>query len=632
MCYYVKNMINVKITNRTAAEDYIAVEKETGATTLPGKHIFAIFSVGIISVLLALPFGSIIPESASPFAALTSGREEQNRIYEQEYLKTNEVIAEANAEISSTAGSEENYDDDINTEALIAQANAAESKKEAAAAASASSAEPERLKFVASDIEKNSKEKILADQKVQSEKYISNILTPDKIPGSIQSAQGEKTFNGKWYEQTIRKGDSLSKIFSYLNLNSNDLKKITAVARESDLNLSVGGKIQFLIGEDNSVQEIAIPLAGNRQVRFSRDIEKNTYTVERERRFAQFSDLKSRGMDSATLMPSFIEAEKQRSKKRLEEEALLSQKQKEALEKARLKREQLAAAQKKQEQVAAPAEKDKTKSMYSGKTRPRLIIGSINEKETFDKAAARYGLTRSEIVTIKNQYVGRINFNKLSAGDSFRILFNGIGQSSSMTAISMNTKMFGQINLYRHQLNHIFYEENGYNPSTGAFRRFPIMGQIKVSSPFNLKRYHPIKHIIRPHYGVDFKVNIGTPIYAPADGVVTYAKYMRGGGYSIIISHNGGYSTVYMHLSKFDVQQGDRVHIGQIIAKSGNTGNSTGAHLHYEVHVNGRPVDPLKVDLPSGSPATAQRLKEAFKNNVYILKTELYKNKLAEVK
>ena len=148
-------MINVKITNRTAAEDYIAVEKETGATTLPGKHIFAIFSVGIISVLLALPFGSIIPESASPFAALTSGREEQNRIYEQEYLKTNEVIAEANAEISSTAGSEENYDDDINTEALIAQANAAESKKEAAAAASASSAETERLKFVASDIEKN---------------------------------------------------------------------------------------------------------------------------------------------------------------------------------------------------------------------------------------------------------------------------------------------------------------------------------------------------------------------------------------------------------------------------------------------------------------------------------------------
>lgn len=622
-------MINVKITNRTAAEDYIAVEKETGATTLPGKHIFAIFSVGIISVLLALPFGSIIPESSSPFAALTSGREEQNRIYEQEYLKSNEVVAEENVEISSTAGSEENYDDFVNTEALIAQASVDEVRKEREKAESIAAEPEQRQKFVASDIEKNPKEKIIADQKNQSEKYINNILTPNKIPGTIAQTSGEKVFNGKWYEQTIRKGDSLSKIFSYLNLNNDDLKKITAVARESDLNLSLGAKIQFLIDENNSVQEIAIPLAGNKQVRFSRDSEKNTYTVTREHRFAQFSDLKSRGMDSATLMPSFIEAEKQRSKKKLEEAALLAQKQKEELEKARLRKEQLA-AQRKSDALAN--DRDKTKSIYSKKSRPRLIIGSIGEKESFDKAAARYGLTHSEIVTIKNQYVGRINFNKLAAGDSFRILFNGIGQGSSMTAISMNTKMFGQINLYRHQLNHIFYEEKGYNPSTGAFRRFPIMGQIKVSSPFNMKRYHPIKQIIRPHYGVDFKVNIGTPIYAPADGVVTYAKYMRGGGYSIIINHNGGYSTVYMHLSKFDVQQGDRVHIGQIIAKSGNTGNSTGAHLHYEVHVNGRPVDPLKVDLPSGSPATAQRLKEAFKNNVYILKTELYKNKLAEVK
>ena len=153
-------MINVKITNRTAAEDYIAVEKETGATTLPGKHIFAIFSVGIISVLLALPFGSIIPESASPFTALSTGREEQNRVYEQEYLKNNEVIAEANVEISSTAGSEENYDDDINTEALIAQASQAEIKKEREAAQAAATAEPEqRVKFVATDIEKNSSEK-----------------------------------------------------------------------------------------------------------------------------------------------------------------------------------------------------------------------------------------------------------------------------------------------------------------------------------------------------------------------------------------------------------------------------------------------------------------------------------------
>ena len=105
---------------------------------------------------------------------------------------------------------------------------------------------------------------------------------------------------------------------------------------------------------------------------------------------------------------------------------------------------------------------------------------------------------------------------------------------------------------------------------------------------------------------------------------------MRGGGYTVKITHKGGYSTVYMHLSKFDVKKGDEVHIGQMIAKSGNTGISTGPHLHYEVHVNGRVVDPLKVDLPSGTPAMARRLKDSFNNTVFILKTELYKKELAE--
>ena len=107
---------------------------------------------------------------------------------------------------------------------------------------------------------------------------------------------------------------------------------------------------------------------------------------------------------------------------------------------------------------------------------------------------------------------------------------------------------------------------------------------------------------------------------------------MRGGGYSLIINHNGGYTTVYMHLSKFDVHQGDHVHIGQMIGKAGNTGNSTGAHLHYEVHVNGSPVDPLKVDLPTGNAQTAMKLREAFKNTVKILKTDLNRITLAEVR
>ena len=104
---------------------------------------------------------------------------------------------------------------------------------------------------------------------------------------------------------------------------------------------------------------------------------------------------------------------------------------------------------------------------------------------------------------------------------------------------------------------------------------------------------------------------------------------MRGGGYVVILNHKGGYSTVYMHLSKFDVKKGQTVHMGQVIAKSGNTGYSTGAHLHYELHINGRAIDPLKADLPSGNKAQAQTLRKQFESTVAKLKGDLYKSSLA---
>ena len=624
-----RTMINVKITNRTATEDYVAVERETGAIALPSKHVFAIFSVGIISVLLALPFGQLIPENYSPFSALSAGRQEQNRRYEQAYLKNDESVAEKNLEISSTAGSEENYDDEVIPEALLAN----DSKDDSDSSVTASNDQDmERQKFVTTD--DNLKKEV-----ENSEKFIANIMEPKNITDERKNetkkesddvialknivVKKEFKYDGKWYEQTVKKGDSLFKIFTYLNLDVKDLKKIKAASGDDNLNLSVGDKIQFLVNNKNVLQEIAIPLAGKKQLRFSRDLDDGSFAMSKEDRFAQFENNKKSKMEQATKMPGYVEAQKEKEAK--EKELLLA---KEKAEKEKAKLDAMTAALDKKEADKVEAEETKVNIA----NRPRLLIGSIRAGENFDKAAARLGLTRSEIVSIKNQYSGKIDFKRVGPGDNFRVLFNGIGSGSSMTAISVDSGRYGQINLYRHPQNHIFYEENGYHPSTGTFRRFPFMGQVKVNSPFNLNRYHPIKKRRRPHYGVDFKLPIGTPVYAPAEGTVTYAGYMRGGGYTVIINHKGGYTTVYMHLSKFDVRKGQDVRIGQVIAKSGNTGYSTGSHLHYEVHINGRAVDPLKVDLPSGSPATAQRLRESFKNTVYILKTELYKNALAENK
>ncbi|MGE0351832.1 MAG: M23 family metallopeptidase [Gemmatimonadales bacterium] len=119
-----------------------------------------------------------------------------------------------------------------------------------------------------------------------------------------------------------------------------------------------------------------------------------------------------------------------------------------------------------------------------------------------------------------------------------------------------------------------------------------------LSSAFSSMRQHPILHIARPHEGIDVTADMGAPIEAPAAGVVIAARWENGYGNTLEIDHGYGIVTRFAHASKLLVHKGERVTRGQKIALVGNTGLATGPHLHYEVHVNGRPVDPLKYVLP----------------------------------
>ncbi|MBI5215961.1 MAG: peptidoglycan DD-metalloendopeptidase family protein [Ignavibacteriae bacterium] len=107
-------------------------------------------------------------------------------------------------------------------------------------------------------------------------------------------------------------------------------------------------------------------------------------------------------------------------------------------------------------------------------------------------------------------------------------------------------------------------------------------------------RKHPVLGVTKFHEGVDIINDIGTPVYAPADGVVEFAGH-SGGGYGLIllIKHGYGYETLYGHLSKTIVKEGQRIKRGDLIAKSGNSGLVSGPHLHYEVHYNGVRQNPL---------------------------------------
>jgi murein DD-endopeptidase MepM/ murein hydrolase activator NlpD len=119
-----------------------------------------------------------------------------------------------------------------------------------------------------------------------------------------------------------------------------------------------------------------------------------------------------------------------------------------------------------------------------------------------------------------------------------------------------------------------------------------------LTSAFARERVHPILHLARPHEGIDVTAKMGEKILAPAAGIVTEVRWVEGYGNMLTIDHGYGLVTRYAHCSRIIVARGTRVKRGQVVAHVGSTGLSTGPHLHYEVWVNGKPVNPLKYVLP----------------------------------
>ena len=292
-------------------------------------------------------------------------------------------------------------------------------------------------------------------------------------------------------------------------------------------------------------------------------------------------------------------AEKEKAEKEAKEKAAREKSEKEKAEKERKERENAEKIQR---------EMEKQQRVEEAKRSSKVLMGTIT-RGIFITDAKKAGLTSPHISRIIKIYKGRINFRRdLRKGDSFRVLFDRPSGDKNARIMAVSFTTGGKtIALYRAK-NGMFYPENGVSPtvskksSGGGMWRYPMPNNKKISSPFNPHRWHPIRGIYRPHYGTDFTAPIGTKVYAPANGTVLKTSYQRGGaGYYIIIKHAGGYSTVYMHLSKALVRTGQKVSQGQVIALSGNTGGSTGPHLHYEVRINGRAVDAMRVDLPGGS-------------------------------
>ena len=219
----------------------------------------------------------------------------------------------------------------------------------------------------------------------------------------------------------------------------------------------------------------------------------------------------------------------------------------------------------------------------------------------------------SEMIRI---YSYDVDFQRqVKAGDEFEVFYGNPASGSSTkrkvllyAALEVNGKMK---RYYRYNVpgenQSDYFDEDGQSATKGLLRT-PVSGA-RLTSGFGM-RTHPLLGYSKMHAGIDFGAPMGTPIKAAGGGVIKKSGRAGGFGNMVQIAHQGEYSTLYAHMSRIasGIKPGTRVRQGQVIGYVGSTGRSTGPHLHYEIRVKDRPVNPLKVRVAGGRQLSGKQL------------------------
>jgi murein DD-endopeptidase MepM/ murein hydrolase activator NlpD len=256
-------------------------------------------------------------------------------------------------------------------------------------------------------------------------------------------------------------------------------------------------------------------------------------------------------------------------------------------------------------------------AMIEVPVRHHAVRRSGQIQSTLAGSTAALGVPLSVISEITRAFSYDVDFQRdIHIGDKFDILYERIVSEDGRytkhgdvlyAALELQGKTYA---IYRHTTADGatgFYTQDGRN-NRKTFLRTPVNAG-RISSGYGM-RHHPTQGFTKMHQGVDFAAPVGTPILAASNGVVT--KVGRNGGYGnmVEIRHDAQYSTLYGHASRFaaGIQKGTRVKQGQVIAYVGSTGRSTGPHLHYEIRIDGRPVNPAKVKQTQGTMLSGKEL------------------------
>ncbi|MGV2433092.1 MAG UNVERIFIED_CONTAM: M23 family metallopeptidase [Rickettsiaceae bacterium] len=264
-----------------------------------------------------------------------------------------------------------------------------------------------------------------------------------------------------------------------------------------------------------------------------------------------------------------------------------------------------------------------------------LVRSSTIVKNSFIEAAASLGISKANVIDLVNTYSHQIDFQRqIHKNDQLDLVLEKyIDEKGEFShygkVVYASLTLSGKphhIYRYAHEgQNMQYFSEDGKSVKRNLLST-PISAA-RLSSHYG-KRKHPILGYTKMHKGVDFAASTGTPIYAAGNGVISEIGWKNGYGNYVQIRHSGTLSTAYGHASRFasGLKRGTVVKQGQTIAFVGATGRATGPHLHYEVKINGRQVNPLSIKTSPGIELHGKKLAAftAYKKKIHKIHKDLH--------